>query len=52
MDIRDPIATYNAANNLEAHFVCSLLIDAGIEAPSHPAALVSRLRLGRSKMCR
>jgi hypothetical protein len=32
MALRDPIAAYNAANNLEAHFVCALLIDAGIEA--------------------
>ncbi|MGE5192002.1 MAG: putative signal transducing protein [Deltaproteobacteria bacterium] len=32
MALRDPIAAYNAANNLEAHFVRDLLIDAGIEA--------------------
>ncbi len=32
MALRDPFAAYNAANNLEAHLVCNLLNDAGIEA--------------------
>ena len=32
MALRDPVAVYNAANNMEAHTVRSLLVDAGIEA--------------------
>lgn len=32
MPLSDPVAVYNAANNWEAHVVCNLLIDAGIEA--------------------
>ncbi len=32
MAIRDPFAAYNASSNIEAHFVCGLLQDAGIEA--------------------
>ena len=32
MPLRDPFAAYNAANNMEAHFVCELLLAAGIEA--------------------
>jgi hypothetical protein len=32
MPFRDPVAAYNAASNLEAHFVCGLLQDDGIEA--------------------
>lgn len=32
MALRDPVAVYNAANNIEAHLICDLLNDAGIEA--------------------
>lgn len=32
MALRDPFAAYNAANNIEAHLVCHLLVEAGIEA--------------------
>ncbi len=32
MSLRDPFAAYNAANNIEAHLVCHLLVEAGIEA--------------------
>lgn len=32
MALRDPIAVYNAANNLEAAFVRDALIDSGVEA--------------------
>jgi hypothetical protein len=32
MAFRDPFAAYNAANNLEAHLVCNLLNEAGVEA--------------------
>jgi hypothetical protein len=32
MSLHDPFAAYNAASNLEAHFVCGLLQDAGIQA--------------------
>ena len=32
MALRDPVAIYNAANNLEAHFLRDGLIAAGIEA--------------------
>ncbi len=32
MPLRDPFAAYNASSNLEAHMVCGLLQDAGIEA--------------------
>ncbi|HEX4607870.1 MAG TPA: DUF2007 domain-containing protein [Urbifossiella sp.] len=32
MALRDPFAAYNAASNIEAHLVCGLLLDAGIEA--------------------
>jgi hypothetical protein len=32
MPLHDPVAVYNAANNWEAHVICNLLHDAGIEA--------------------
>lgn len=32
MALRDPFAAYNAGNNVEAHLVCGLLQDAGIQA--------------------
>jgi hypothetical protein len=32
MPLRDPVAIYNAANNLEAHLVGKALIEAGVEA--------------------
>lgn len=32
MSLRDPFAAYNAGNNIEAHLVCHLLIESGIEA--------------------
>jgi hypothetical protein len=32
MALRDPFAAYNAGSNVEAHLVCGLLQDAGIEA--------------------
>jgi hypothetical protein len=32
MPFRDPFAAYNAASNIEAHLVCNLLTEAGIEA--------------------
>ena len=32
MPFRDPIPAYNGESNLEAHLVCDLLIEAGIEA--------------------
>lgn len=32
MPLRNPFAAYNAANNIEAHLVCHLLVEAGIEA--------------------
>lgn len=32
MALTDPFAAYNAVNSIEAHFVCSLIQDAGIEA--------------------
>ena len=32
MSLRDPFAAYNAGSNVEAHFVCGLLVDAGVEA--------------------
>lgn len=32
MELHDPVAAYNAASNVEAHLVCNLLVDAGIEA--------------------
>lgn len=32
MALRDPFAAYNAASNVEAHVVCGLLVDAGVEA--------------------
>ena len=32
MALRDPVAAYNAANNIEALFVRDRLIDAGVEA--------------------
>lgn len=32
MALRDPFAAYNAGSNIEAHLVCGLLVDAGIEA--------------------
>jgi hypothetical protein len=30
--LRDPVAVYNAATNMEAQFLCNLLCDAGVEA--------------------
>jgi hypothetical protein len=32
MALRDPFAVYNATTNLEAHVICDLLRDAGLEA--------------------
>jgi hypothetical protein len=32
MALTDPVAAYNAANNMEAHLVKNALVDAGIEA--------------------
>ncbi len=32
MALRDPFAAYNASSNVEAHMICGVLIDAGIEA--------------------
>jgi Putative prokaryotic signal transducing protein len=32
MALTDPFAAYNAVNSIEAHFVCSLIQDAGIAA--------------------
>ena len=32
MELNDPVAAYNAANNIEAYLVCELLQDAGINA--------------------
>jgi hypothetical protein len=32
MALRDPVAVYNAATNLEAHHLCNLLDEAGIQA--------------------
>jgi hypothetical protein len=32
MALRDPFAAYNAGSNLEAHLVCGLLLDSGVEA--------------------
>jgi hypothetical protein len=32
MALRDPFAAYNAGSNVEAHLVCGLLRDAGVEA--------------------
>lgn len=32
MALNDPVAAYNAANNVEAQLICNLLNDAGIEA--------------------
>ncbi|MBI1346852.1 hypothetical protein GC163_11255 [bacterium] len=32
MPLKDPIAAYNASSNLEAHLVCTLLNEAGVEA--------------------
>jgi putative signal transducing protein len=32
MAFRDPVAVYNAANNMQAIFVCDALIAAGVEA--------------------
>lgn len=32
MALRDPIAAYNAGSNVEAHLVCGLLQDEGIDA--------------------
>ena len=32
MALQDPVAVYNAANNVEAQLLCNLLVDAGIEA--------------------
>ncbi len=32
MPLRDPISAYNANNNLEAHWVCEVLLQAGIES--------------------
>jgi hypothetical protein len=41
MALRDPVAVYNAANNLEAHFVCEALAAAGVEA--YPTEDVSQI---------
>lgn len=32
MALRDPVAAYTAASNLEAHLICNLLIEAGVPA--------------------
>jgi hypothetical protein len=32
MPMKDPVAAYIAATNFEAHFICNILMDAGIEA--------------------
>src|SRR6476660_9073481 len=32
MKLREPVAAYNAATNVEAHFVTMLLMEAGIDA--------------------
>lgn len=32
MALRDPVAVYNAATNMEAQFLCNLLCEAGVEA--------------------
>ena len=32
MALRDPVAVYNAANNIEAHFVRNVLVHSGVEA--------------------
>ena len=32
MKFKDPVAAYNAATNIEAHLVCDILVDAGVEA--------------------
>jgi Putative prokaryotic signal transducing protein len=32
MPAQDPVAVYNAANNVEAHLVCNMLASAGVEA--------------------
>lgn len=32
MPLQEPIAAYNAANNFEAHVICNILNDAGIDA--------------------
>lgn len=32
MSLKDPFAAYNASSNLEAHLVCTLLNESGIEA--------------------
>jgi hypothetical protein len=32
MALRDPVAVYNAANNLEAHFIRNALLSSGIDA--------------------
>jgi hypothetical protein len=32
MALRDPVAAYNAANNVEAHLVCNALLSQGVEA--------------------
>jgi DNA-directed RNA polymerase subunit RPC12/RpoP len=32
MALQDPVAVYNATNNVESHMLCNILRDAGIEA--------------------
>jgi hypothetical protein len=32
MALQEPVAVYNAANNVESHILCNILRDAGIEA--------------------
>jgi len=32
MPLQNPVAVYNAANNIEAQLICNFLNDAGIEA--------------------
>ncbi len=32
MALRDPVAVYNAADNVDAHLVCNALVQAGVEA--------------------
>ena len=32
MPLRDPVAVYNAADNVDAHLVCNALVQAGVEA--------------------
>jgi hypothetical protein len=41
MPLRDPVAIYTAANNVEAHLICEALHNAGIDA--HPVEDVSQV---------